>query len=211
MIEELAARICRLQKPHTIRVAIDGVDGAGKTTLADELVEPVRRLGRPVIRASVDDFHRPRHLRYRRGRWSPEGYFRDSFDYELLKEVLLEPLGPGGSGRYRGAVFDHRNDAAVDAPWLRAERDAVLLFDGVFLHRPELLPHWDLSMFLWVPFDVAIARAAGREGSCADVDAPENRRYVLGQKLYIEECRPASRASILIDNTDLGDPRWKRA
>ncbi len=32
MIEELAARICRLKKPHTLRVAVDGVDGAGKTT-----------------------------------------------------------------------------------------------------------------------------------------------------------------------------------
>jgi hypothetical protein len=40
-----------------VRVAIDGVDGVGKTTLADELVAPLQLLGRDVIRASIDGFH----------------------------------------------------------------------------------------------------------------------------------------------------------
>ncbi|MFZ0030865.1 MAG: hypothetical protein WAK84_03215, partial [Candidatus Cybelea sp.] len=41
-------------------VAIDGIDGAGKTTLAHELVPFLDRSQRPVIRASIDNFHRPR-------------------------------------------------------------------------------------------------------------------------------------------------------
>ena len=72
LIEELASRITSVEKPHPVRVAIDGVDGAGKTTLADELSEPIRRRGRPVIRASIDSFHNPQAVSYRRGRHSPE-------------------------------------------------------------------------------------------------------------------------------------------
>lgn len=61
-----------------VRVAVDGVDGAGKTVFADQLGDVLTALGRPVIRASVDDFHRPRAERYRRGRDSPIGFWLDS-------------------------------------------------------------------------------------------------------------------------------------
>ena len=96
MIEEISSLIVLIERPHPIRVAIDGVDAAGKTTLADELAGPIRTRGRAVIRASVDGFHNPRHFRYRLGADSPEGYYRDSFDYETLKAVLLDPLGARG-------------------------------------------------------------------------------------------------------------------
>jgi uridine kinase len=45
------------------RVAIDGVDGAGKTYFADELAEVLGASGRSVIRASVDGFDNPRSIR----------------------------------------------------------------------------------------------------------------------------------------------------
>lgn len=37
VLEKLADLIIGVSKPHPVRVAIDGVDAAGKTTLADEL------------------------------------------------------------------------------------------------------------------------------------------------------------------------------
>jgi len=81
ILEQLAASIAAVRLDHPTRVAIDGVDGSGTTTLADELVKPLRRAGREVIRASVDGFHHPRAVRYTRGPDSPEGYYLDSFDY----------------------------------------------------------------------------------------------------------------------------------
>ena len=58
------------------------------------------RKGRPAIRASVDDFHNPQSLRYARGRYSPDGFYLDSYDYDSFRRLLLEPLSPGGSGQY---------------------------------------------------------------------------------------------------------------
>ena len=98
LIEILTKKIGMLNPDHPVRVAIDGVDGAGKTTLANELAGPVRSLNREVIRASVDGFHNPRSIRYRLGRHSPKGYFTDSFNYAALKADLLLPLGPGARG-----------------------------------------------------------------------------------------------------------------
>jgi uridine kinase len=77
----LVNHIVSMEQTHPLRVAVDGIDAAGKTTLADNLVQPLEAHGIPVIRASIDGFHRPRADRYRRGADSPVGYYDDSFDY----------------------------------------------------------------------------------------------------------------------------------
>jgi uridine kinase len=102
LINELASRIAAVCRDHPVRVAIDGVDASGKTTLADELVTPLQHIGRSVIRASLDGFHNPAPLRGRRGAASAEGYYHDSFNYtNVCYERLLSPreAGPRGSIR----------------------------------------------------------------------------------------------------------------
>lgn len=92
MLQALAKRIATLLSAHPVRIAIDGIDAAGKTTLANELAMVLQSQGRTVIRASIDGFHRPRAERYQRGPASPEGYYADSFDYPALRDELLLPL-----------------------------------------------------------------------------------------------------------------------
>ena len=192
------------------RVGVDGVDGAGKTVFADELGAVLARRGQAVIRASVDGFHHPAAIRHRRGRGSPEGYFRDSYDYETLVRVLLDPLLPGGSGRIVRRIHDVHREAPDVLPAERADAGAVLVFDGIFLHRPELVAYWDRTVYLEVPFAVSIPRGAQRGYGDPDPAAPSNRRYVEGQRLYLRRCAPRDRASFVIDNTELSRPRVVR-
>ncbi len=207
-IAGLVARILAIEGTHPLRVGIDGVDAAGKTTLADELAPGIEAAGRQAIRASIDRFHNPASVRYQRGRESPEGYYRDSFDHEALFECLLRPLGPGGTRRFRREAFDHRTDSSVDAPIEIGEPDAVLLFDGIFLHRPELLPHWDFSVFLDVDFSITVPRAERRDRTSPadEVRRLYAARYVPAQRLYLASERPATRASLVVDNTDPENP-----
>ena len=88
-----------------------------------------------------------RDRRARRGEYSAEACYHDSFDYDALHRVLLDPLGPSGDRRFQQAVFDYRTDTALSQPVTTAPADAVLLFDGVFLLRPELIDRWDLRIF----------------------------------------------------------------
>ena len=209
LLEALAARIVALSSQR-VRVAVDGSDASGKTTLADELVAPIEAHGRPVIRASIDGFHRPRAERYRRGATSPEGYYFDAFDYPALRESLLLPLGPGGSGSYRRAVFDYRTDQPVDVPEEAAPPDAVLVVDGVFLLRPELVAFWDYRIFVEVPFAVALERAMQRDlplfGSAEAVRARYTERYIPAQRLYFAAAHPQEQADALVHNADPANP-----
>ena len=206
VLDELAAVVCEIQLTHPVRVAINGVDGAGKTRFADELVAPCLKSGREIIRASIDGFHNPRSIRYARGRLSPEGYFRDSFDNDALLDSLLRPLGPNGSRLYRTAVFDWRSDAPVISPQKRATSTAILILDGIFLFRPELQSEMDLKVFLDVTEESACRRCAERDGSSPDIRSESHRRYLEGQRLYFLECNPKAQADAIIDNNDLLQP-----
>lgn len=211
VLSQLADRIVSLQRSHPLRIAIDGIDASGKTTLADQLAPVIEQGGRPVIRASIDGFHRPRRARYQRGPDSPEGYYEDSFDYTSLKSVLLHPLGPNGSRRYRYAVFDVRNDVPLVKKEEQAPPNAILLFDGVFLLRPELNALWDYRIFVHVDFEVALQRAMIRDQ--AILGLPEIvrgrylQRYIPGQQLYFQAAHPQERADAIVENNDLEQPR----
>lgn len=219
ILQEIAAFIGRYKREHILRVAVDGVDGVGKTTFADKLASAVERIGRPVIRSSVDGFHNPCEFRYRLGRTSPEGFYLDSYDYAALRRYLLDPLGPGGSRVYRSAVFDHVTDAPVPAQTRVAPPGAALILDGIFLHRRELRDTWDFSIFLDAPFDIAIPRGAARApgwGGSADPTARANRRHIEGQRIYLREDQPHAWANAVIDYSDLTAPvviawRWPEA
>ncbi|HEU5349090.1 MAG TPA: hypothetical protein VFU63_10815 [Ktedonobacterales bacterium] len=211
MLRILAERIAALPRAHPVRVAVDGIDAAGKTTLADELALALQSRGRPVIRASVDDFQRPRSERYQRGPTSPDGYYLDAFDYPALKEALLLPLGPAGSRTYRRAVLDLRTDHPLSAPEEVAPGDAVLILDGVFLLRAELDKLWDYRIFVELPFEAALQRARQRDtalfGSEEAVRERYAERYIPGQRIYFKAARPRERADAIVHNEHPQNPQ----
>jgi uridine kinase len=182
-----AEAIARLPRDRRTLVAVDGLDGAGKTTFADALAAVVER---PVVRASADDFLNPSAVRYRLGRESPRGFYEDSVDRVALAALLLDPFAAGGAFRRRG--FDHVHDEPVDEPAETAPPDAALLLDGLFLHHPALRDRWDLSILLDVAPGVAAQRLLQREGE------PTRRRYVRGQELYFAEEDPAAHAGLVL-------------
>lgn len=211
LIVKLVAAISSYRITHPLRVCIDGIDCSGKTRLADDLVSPLTATGKPVIRASIDGFHNARIFRYRKGELSPEGYYHDSFNYSMLLEKLLDPLGSGGNGIVRLRDFDFRTNSKVMSKEETVSSDSILLFDGVFLQRAELKKHWDLVIFVDISFENSLLRAISRDvelfGSQDEVRRRYERRYIPGQKLYFNECNPKNLADIVIDNDDFSRPR----
>lgn len=201
MRSEIAQEILERAIAPITFVAIDGVDGAGKTTFADELAPCFDSTA--VIRASVDSFHHPRAIRYRQGKDSPSGFFEDSYDYDVLRRILLDPLKSTPAKPYCSAWFDHHTDKKVKPVWKQPPTRAILIFDGIFLHRPELVQYWDYSIFLEVSTEESIRRCNEREGlteASTDPDGPRHRRYVQGQKIYLQSCQPKSVCTRVVDN-----------
>ncbi|MFF5054838.1 uridylate kinase [Micromonospora sp. NPDC000663] len=208
MLRRLADAVAGVAVAHPTRVAVDGPPATGKTTLADELAVVLRERGRDVIRATVDDFLFPRAQRYPRGEYSAEGCYHDTHDHDALNRVLLDPLGPGGDRRFQPAVYDHTTDGVLSPPVTTAPADAVLLFDGVFLLRPELIDRWDLRVFVSTTLDRTVERALVRERR-PDVERRWRERYIPSQQLYFATARPTDHADIVVHNDEPQRPAWE--
>jgi uridine kinase len=211
LLEQVADATLSIERPHPIRVAIDGMPAAGKSILADELGAHIKARGRAVIRASADGFHRPKADRYRRGTDSSNGYYFDAFDYPTIRHALLLPLGPAGNRLFRPASFDLRADRPINAPLREAGIDAVLLCDGVFLLRPGLDDCWEFRIFVQVDEHVAVKRARARDwplfGSREATARRYWMRYMPAHRIYEEGVRPRERADVIVDNNDPRNPR----
>ncbi|MEV5961623.1 hypothetical protein AB0L70_07655 [Kribbella sp. NPDC051952] len=151
VLKRVVGVIAGAARARPVRVAVDGPDAAGKTTLADELAVALAGV-RPTMRASVDDYIRDQRPH------SPgvpaTGYFDDNFDLPALIDGLLIPLGPRGDRNYRSA-----DGAAGTAPY-----DVVLVVDGVFLLQSALRPYWDVGILLHVDEDEMLRRGVLRDG-----------------------------------------------
>jgi uridine kinase len=215
VVGQVAGILCARVPGHPLRVAVDGITSAGKTTFANEVAAAVSARGRPTARVSMDGYHHRRARRHRQGRLSADGYYEDAYDLEAAARELLQPLGPGGIGpagtlRYRDQIIDLAADEPVDS-WAEASPETVLVVDGSFLQREELRDHWDEVIYLDVTFDVALARGVARDaeafgGRDAATEAFTQRYHAAGHR-YLAEVDPRRRASIVVDNNDLAQPR----
>jgi uridine kinase len=211
VLEWLADEICRKKQPgRVLKVGIDGRCAAGKSMLADALAPLVRAHGFEVLRPSVDGFHHPRAYRYRQGEDSAVGYYEDAFDYRAIADVLLDPLSHTEFPVVcKHASHDVRTDVAIDA-LISVSDNTVLLFDGVFLFRPELNPYWDLRILVHVGAATSLSRAIERDtGSLGSADVVRHkyeRRYEPAWRMYCDREGPDEKADTIIDNQDFRRP-----
>jgi len=210
LMADVAARVAGL-RPERLRVAIDGLTCAGKTSFGHELAAALRKLGRPTARASFDDFKNPWREAREQGydRLSGEGYYRNAYDFPSATGLLLAPAGRGGSGVLVLCAHDpltgedHR-DKTVATP-----AGTVLIVDSVFAFRPEYSEYWDYRIWLEVGAAAALRRGITRDTpmeGAAEAERVHRDRYHAAEAIYQAEVDPLLVADLLIDNGDIAAP-----
>lgn len=185
-----------LQHGTALRVALDGVPGSGAAGLCTDLVEPLRALGRDAVRVSLEGFLRPASLRYEHGREDPDAYFDGHHDLGALRREVLDPLAPGGSGRFLPSRWDPVTDRATRAAYLVSSPATVVLLDGPFLLRRDMADAWDVTIHL------ALSPPARRRRVPAEL-AP---LVLAAATRYDEEHDPAGRADVVVRADDARHP-----
>ncbi|MFP6854345.1 MAG: hypothetical protein VB980_01070 [Opitutales bacterium] len=210
VLRAIAMRLVQLDLPHPVRVGVDGVSASGKTIFSDQLAVVLSALGREVIRAGLDGFHNPPETRHRQGPLSIAGYLEDSFDFEAVRRLALDPLGPGGTLFYQSEIYDHRAGESREVAPLRADPRSILVFEGVTLFRKEIVDCFDYKIYLETAFDVALERAKTRDldhfGDMETLLTKYQERFIPGQRRYIEQYRPAREADAVVGNDDWAMP-----
>jgi uridine kinase len=201
--------------PGRLRVAVDGLTGAGKTSFGHELAAALRGLGRPTMRASMDDFKHPwGHAReHGYDRVTGEGYYRNAYDFRSARDLLLAPAGPSGSGVVVLCGVDpltgedHR-DKRVSTP-----AGAILVVDSVFAFRAEYNDCWEYRIWLEVEPEIALCRGISRDSAAEGFEEAarlHHERYRVSEMIYLAEVRPQALADVIVENSNFACPRIVR-
>jgi uridine kinase len=212
LVIELVAQQILVLGDQRVRVAVDGRTASGKTSFGHELAEHLDAIGRPVLRATLDDFKKPWADRERYDRTSGEGYYRNAYDYGTLRRLLLQPHRSEAAGSVALCSIDPLTQQDHSSIRAAIEPDSVLIVDGVFAFRPEINDYWDLRIWLDVPEGLSVKRGTERDRHHSRPTAdPTHERYLMSERIYIREVGPSSLADLVIDNSVFTSPRLVRS
>ncbi len=191
LIQEIVDRLTSREADSYLRVAIDGPPAAEPDRLADALIGPLRVRGRTPVRINTDDFLRPASVRLEFGRHNPDSFYAGWFDEVGLAREVLNPAGPGGSGRVLTRLWNATTDRAARAPYHDLVSGSVLLVSGPLLLGGLL--NFDISVHL-VLSPAALVRRTG----------PDLQWTLPAYHRYAEQVDPASFADLVVK---VDDPR----
>jgi hypothetical protein len=193
LVREIAELLLSRQPDSHLRVAIDGPPAARPGVLADALVDPLRVAGRPAVRVDTADFLRPASLRLEFGRESPESFYAGWFDESALAREVLDPAGPGGSGRVLTRFWNAATDRAAREPYRQLAPGAVVLLSGPLLLGGGL--NFEVTVHLEMSPAALLRRTA------------ETERWTLpAYARYAEEVDPATFADVVVRLDDPARP-----
>ncbi|KAB1941066.1 uridine kinase [Micromonospora sp. ALFpr18c] len=201
LVTELTGRLAdaaAAAEPARLRVAVDGAPAAGPDDLAAALVNPLRARGRPVLHVRATDFLRPASLRFELGRTNPDAYYESWVDEAGLRREVLDPAGPGGTGRLLPSLWDADADRASRARYVDLPPGGVVLVSGA------LLLGGGLPVDVTVHLELSPAALRRRTAPADDWTLPAFDRYA-------DEVVPASFADVVVRADDPRHPALVQA
>lgn len=179
-------------------VAIDGLSGAGKTTM----VEQLRGIATNEVVLHIDDFIVERHRRYATGQSEAMEYYALQWDVELLVETLFKPLREGQTNLM--LPYYERDQDAVNMRTIEIAPNTLVLIEGIFLLRDEWRPYFDYIVYLDCPREVRYERVLNRDTYIGDLSerlAKYERRYWPGEAHYIKTINPQAQADQIVPSS----------
>ena len=179
-----------LAKHHENRpfiVALDGLSGAGKTTVADRLKQDLKNS--TVIH--IDDHIVEKAKRYNTGNEEWFEYYQLQWDTADLKERLFEQLLSGG--RKLILPYYNQQEDAVSYQELEVPADSAAIIEGIFLLREEWQPYYDFTIFFDCPREIRYERVLQRDAYIGNMEARIKKyqnRYWPAEEYYLDKQKP---------------------
>jgi uridine kinase len=165
-------------------VCIDGLGGAGKSTLAEALA----RDRRDVTVVHGDDFYQPEPPDW--PSWTPQQGYERYFDHDRLEDEVLRPLRSGRRASFQR--YDWSANALGD--WIDVVPDGHVIVEGVFMLRPRLRPYWDLAIYVDAARDLRHRRMYAR----GENDVGQINRWAAAEDYYESVERPSDFADVIV-------------
>ena len=187
------------QKPLVLGIA--GCSGSGKTTLAAELATALEATLFPLDLYYRDLSHFPLDSRHKLNFDHPDS---------LESELIIEHVRALAAGReIQRPVYDFATHSRVPNAFTPIIPAKVVIVEGILaLHYPELLPLYNVSIYVNAPHDVCLKRRIHRDVRERGRTAESVREQFLAtaQPMAAQYVLPsATHATLTVEGTDALD------
>jgi uridine kinase len=188
MYSELVKRIQELlAKQEVVIVAISGHGGSGKSTLAEALAKKFDIDDEQII--CVDMFHAQNYM-------DAKNIYKQHEWQDLI--TLLT------SARSNRQLHYLSRDWRGDEHEVSFTRPKLIIVEGIRLIRPELLPQFDLSVWIDCPLELAAKRAIDRnlqQGDSQKEIELWHTKWIPEAKQYQDQIQPKKIADFIYIDT----------
>lgn len=166
-------------------IGIDGLSGAGKTTLVNQLESELKEMFQIVV-IHMDDHIVERNRRYNTGYAEWYEYYYLQWEIKELTEKLFKSIRKDHKITlpYYEKAIDKNINKTISIP-----PDSIILIEGIFLQRKEWSTLFDYVIYIECPREIRYERVLKRDqyiGNRQEIIDKYKRRYWLGEKHYLE-------------------------
>lgn len=186
-------------------IAIDGLDGSGKSTFARHLTAALAEAGETAVVFRVDDFRQP--VAWTTPDREADLYYETYYDLAQCDRCLDAFVA--GADHVSIPLYDIVAEKVTGTREVELRDATVAIVEGVF---PLRIPQAAAGVLIYLDASEVeirrriLARDQQKGRTAQEIARRIDRRYVPSQHRYLREHGPRERAAIVIDNEDPGAP-----
>lgn len=181
-------------------VGIDGLGGAGKSTISEKICKKLENYHLHVILLHIDDFINTRKIRYDSAypEWECYYYLQWRYDYFI---GIMNQLKSNTENNIAIELYDKENDNYFKKNYNTKEK-TIIIVEGIFLQRKEIQKIFDYMIYINIPENIRMQRVLKRDsyiGNTKQIISKYENRYFPAERNYFKKYHPEQTANFVIN------------
>jgi uridine kinase len=201
IIEPILAKHEKMPRNQSLLVGISGIDASGKGFITAKLAEAIESRGFKVANINIDGWLNLPNIRFDKNNLA-ENFYKKAIRFEEMFKKLILPLRENRSIKLTGDFAEETAAKFRKHEYFYEEIDIILL-EGIFLFKNDLVEYFDLKIWIECSFEMALQRAIARSQenlSPAETVKAYQTIYFPAQKIHFAEDNPLEKAHLIFSN-----------
>ena len=189
-----------IKKINIAVIGIDGLGGAGKSKISEQICEYFNENQYHTVLLHIDDFINIKKVRYNDAYSDWQCYYDIQWRYDYFALSVIDKIKTSAISSVDVELYDKDKDTYYIQNY-SIEKKTIVIVEGIFLQRKELCGIFDFMIYIDIPEDIRLKRVLMRDtymGNQQQIKDKYENRYFPAEHKYINDYHPADYVDYVI-------------